>query len=168
MKKIYKQLLRSQAKKYRYLQRQFVKTEHRHINSFNLKPQLKKQLEFGIVLPFNFSLKKYTDELNCNEALLSIRNEQNEALAVVYNFIISFLDLYGIIIPGYQIEILFEHTDENFHECEKLVNGLIGVDLLKYENGKIKNNGSLRNYITNYPVLISILNYWSKKSKLYK
>lgn len=157
--------LNKYAESYKRKKKSFRKRLKTLKDQFNLKPEQEREVDFGIIIPADRSLRKYTDILNADKELNKLSDQINDIIlkgcVVIFKDIIS----SGKYIPGYELEEFIKDPDENTDEIINLMQGFGGAKHIHTVKGKITLEIPARRYINKNKDLMKIINFWLKTVK---
>ncbi|NLD49201.1 MAG: hypothetical protein GX660_18730 [Clostridiaceae bacterium] len=162
-----KKVLKEFAASYKLKKAEFDYRHQTLIKQFNLSKNEKKQVSYGILVPANRSLIKYTDILNSDLELNRLHNEFKDIFLAGNMLLIKIIEEKNIKISGYNLKAFVENPKDNFQEIENLIYGLHGYKHIHTIQDKVTLEIPARHYIKKHPNLIKLVDYWFKKLDIF-
>jgi len=167
MKRIHKQYLSHLANQYLQLKKDFEQAQEKIISGFNLDINKIGLVSYGITTTAEPEMQIYADKLNSNDTLNQLSARMKRTKINAYMLFLSELWVYKVEVPGYNIDKMFDNLDESYAEIEALIQGIAGYEHLHSIDGKMTKEIPGREYIREYPWIIKLVDYWTKKMKLF-
>ena len=127
---------------------------------FHLSPEQEEELDFGIIIPFDRSLKKYADIINSDSTLNELADKISGIILSGCTEILSFMFQRGYDVPGYNLPTFIEFPEENIHEIINLMKGLGGYENIRCIGDIITLEIPARVVVENDRHLIYCIDFW--------
>lgn len=157
--------LKKQSRSYKTIKGKFSSRLTDLKSQFKLSPEQLREVDFGIIIPADRSLQKYTDMVNSDESLNALSDQLFEVILKGCTEIFMEIIEKKQYIPGYDLDEFIKNPVDNTQEIVNLMQGFGGYEHIHCIREKITLEIPARRYISKHKPLHRAVKFWLKTVK---
>lgn len=154
--------LKKQSRSYKTIKGEFSSRLTDLKSQFKLSPEKLREVDFGIIIPADRSLRRYTDIVNSDEALNALSDQLFEVILKGCIDIFMAIKEKKQYIPGYDLDEFIKNPRDNTDEILNLMQGFGGYKHIHCIGEKIALEIPTRRYISKHKSLLRAIKFWLK------